>query len=60
MRTVGNGSVISRLVEAIGREGVGDASELRLDQSVCYGIVKPLNVKKRMVSWNTVLIVLEE
>jgi len=45
LRTVGNGSVVSRLVEAVGRERVGNTSELRLDQSICYWIVEPLETR---------------
>lgn len=44
-RTVGNGSVVGGFVEAIGREGVGNACELRLDQSIGDGVVEPLNVE---------------
>jgi hypothetical protein len=41
-RTVGNGPVVSRFIEAVRCEGVGNASKLRLDQSIGYGIVETL------------------
>lgn len=48
--TVGNGPVVSRFIEAICGEGVGNASELRLDQSIGYRIVETLEESIRSVS----------